>query len=64
MQDPELVKVIILPTYGVLDGYVQIPERIALRHVKAPPDERIRVAQDDQKLEDLASPRGSAPPTG
>ena len=42
VEQAELVKVVVQPAHGILDGNVQVPERVLLGHLDAPPDERFR----------------------
>ena len=42
VEQPELVKVVVQPAHRVLDGDVQVPERVLLGHLNAAPDERVR----------------------
>jgi hypothetical protein len=52
------VKIVIQPAHRVLDGSVQIPERVRLGHLDATPNERVRSparrSSDQPKLEKMA----------
>jgi len=50
VEQPKLVEVVVEPAHGVLDGDMEIPERVSLRNLDAPPDERVGPAEDDQEL--------------
>ena len=47
---PELVQVVVEPTHRILDGDVQVPERVGLGHLNAPPHERVGPLEHDQEL--------------
>jgi hypothetical protein len=42
IEQPELVEVVVQPAHGVLDGDVQVPERVLLGHLDSAPDQWIR----------------------
>ena len=50
VEQAKLMEMSIFPAHGVLDGDVEIPERVRLRDVDPAPDERARPTQHDQKL--------------
>lgn len=50
IKNPELVEMVVEPTHGVLDSNVEVPERVRLRNLDAPPDARIGAAQYDEEL--------------
>ena len=41
---------IVEPAHHVLDGDMQVPERVPLRNLQPAPDERVCSAQDDEEL--------------
>ena len=59
VEQPELVKVIVEPAHRVLNGDVQIPERVLRGHLDATPDERFGAAQHDEELVHQRGRRGA-----
>src|SRR6266404_1454225 len=53
IDDDELVQVAVRPAHRVLDGDVEIPEGVGLRHQEAAPDEWVRIGEHDEDLEDV-----------
>jgi hypothetical protein len=47
VHQPELVQVVVEPTHGVLNGDVQVPERVVLRDLNPSPHHGVRAGEDD-----------------
>jgi len=41
------------PTHRILNGDMQVIERVVIRHLKPPPDRRIRLQEGDLELQDV-----------
>src|SRR5688572_29225619 len=50
IEKPKLVEMVVEPSHRVLDGHVQVPERVPLSDLEPAPDERVCPAQDDEEL--------------
>jgi hypothetical protein len=44
------MEVIVLPPHRVLDGDMQVPERVTPRHLNPAPDDRIGIHEDNEEL--------------
>lgn len=54
----EGVQVIVEPTHGVLNGYVQIPERVGKRHLNPAPNGGLHFAERDAELKNYVAVHG------
>ncbi len=50
--EPKNMEMIVEPSHGILDGYVQVPETVSARNLYPPPYRRLNPAKRDLELID------------